>query len=35
MVLPADSELFGLLYYSDHYVVGAAGAGQKEGTPMR
>jgi hypothetical protein len=35
MVLPADSELFGLFYDSDHYDAGAADADQKEVTPMR
>ena len=37
MVLPADSELFGLLYDSDHYDGdGRTGdAEQKEETPMR
>ena len=35
MVLPANSELFGLLYDSDHYDAGAADADQKEVTPMR
>ena len=37
MVLPANSELFGLLHDSAHYDAGtkAAVAGPKEGTPMR
>jgi modulator of FtsH protease HflC len=37
MVLPANSELFGLLHDSGHYDDGtkAAVAGPKEGTPMR
>ena len=36
MVLPANSELFGLLYDSDHYDAGAADADrEKEVTPMR
>ena len=37
MVLPADSELFGLLYDSEHYEAGrsAALAGRKEVTPTR
>jgi membrane protease subunit HflC len=37
MVLPADSELFGLLHDSDHYEAGGPRdiAGQKEETPMR
>ncbi len=34
MVLPADSELFGLLYDSDHYARAPA-ADRKEVTPMR
>jgi membrane protease subunit HflC len=35
MVLPADAELFGLLYDSDHYAGGTAAANRKEVTPMR
>jgi membrane protease subunit HflC len=36
MVLPADSELFGLLYDSDHYDAGTpAAVDDKEVTPMR
>jgi membrane protease subunit HflC len=36
MVLPADSELFGLLYDSDHYDAGTpAAVDRKEETPMR
>jgi membrane protease subunit HflC len=36
MVLPADSELFGLLYDSDHYdAAPPAAIDEKEVTPMR
>jgi membrane protease subunit HflC len=37
LVLPANSELFGLLYDSDHYGAGTPSdvADRKEGTPMR